>query len=85
MNTLIAMMMVSTTWATLKVPCQPVQELFAGVTQSEYKEVVRWTAKEDSFNYVLLTNEETGTWSFVGYDNVKACFLSAGEKSGDMK
>jgi hypothetical protein len=38
MNTLIAMMMVSTTWATVKVPCQPVKELFTGITSGEYAE-----------------------------------------------
>jgi hypothetical protein len=84
MNTLIAMMMVGTTWATIKVPCQPVKELFTGITSGEYTEVVRWTAKEN-MNFVLLTNQKTGTWSFVGYDATNACFMAAGENSGDKE
>ena len=84
MNTLIAMVLASTTWVNIKIPCQPVSELFSGI-QSGYTEKVAWTAKEDELNYVLLTNTETGTWSFIGYDNKKACFLAAGEKSGDKE
>ena len=84
MNTLVAMMMVAS-WTNTKILCMPLEELFSSITQGEYSETVRWTAKETNYNYALFTNQQTGSWSFVGYDATKACLLAAGEKSGDMK
>lgn len=62
------------------VICDKIESVFTVLTGSEFKEKVFWSGKDSNqqTQFVLLSNTETGTWTFVQFTNKVACIIGEG-------
>lgn len=68
---------------TKDVICDDKEELFAWLQTNEYQEKPTWVGDSPSSKTKLavLTNNETGTWTIIEFNNKYACVVSVGVKS----
>ena len=68
---------------TKDVLCDDKKELFAWIQTNEYQEKPTWVGDSPSSKTKLavLTNNETGTWTIIEFDDKYACVVSVGVKS----
>ena len=68
---------------TKDVLCDNKKELFDWIQTNEYQEKLTWVGDSPSSKTKLavLTNNETGTWTIIEFDDKYACVISVGVKS----
>lgn len=50
------------------------------VLARDYKETPIFHGESDRINYVLYTNEQTGGWTMIAYQDGLGCIMAAGKK-----
>lgn len=50
------------------------------VLARDYKETPIFHGESDKINYVLYTNDKTGGWTMIGYQDGLGCIMAAGKK-----
>lgn len=62
-----------------QVVCDETKTVMEILTGKEYKEQPFWIGTDKQSKYVLMTNEKTGAWTFVQFNENIACMLGTGE------
>lgn len=69
------------------VICDDTEAILKGLQDGRYKESPTWSGissgKDSSF--VIMVNEETGTWTIVQFNSTAACILGEGDASRMME
>lgn len=60
------------------VVCDTPKIVIETLTGKEYKEQPFWAGVDENSRYVMLVNEDTGTWSIVQFNKNIACILGTG-------
>ena len=72
-------------WSERKKPviCGPFREIVQTLMQERYREWPLWIGQssEDSTQFSLFTNVDTGAWTLVQYNKVSGCVLGVGDTS----
>lgn len=62
-----------------QVVCDTTKTVIETLTGRKYQEQPFWVGSDQTSRYVMLTNETTGTWTFVHFNDTVACILGTGE------
>ena len=62
-----------------KVICDLPDTMFEHLVIDGYRERPSWFGIDSKSKYILLSNDKTGTWTFIQYTQDIACILGAGE------
>lgn len=62
-----------------QVVCDQTKTVMETLTGKEYKEQPFWIGTDETSRFVMLTNEKTGAWTFVQFNENIACILGTGE------
>jgi hypothetical protein len=63
------------------VVCDSTDAVVAQLTSERYSEQTAWLgSSKDGTYYALFTNPETGSWTFIQFNDELACVLGVGSK-----
>lgn len=61
--------------------CDSTPTVIEQLTSERYSESVSWVgSSKDQSRYALFTNSETGSWTFIHFNEEIACILGVGSK-----
>jgi hypothetical protein len=63
------------------VVCDKTEKILSTLMGNKYQETPLWAGIDENSKYGLLTNRETGTWTFIQFNKEIACVLGVGESS----
>jgi hypothetical protein len=61
------------------VICDTPKIVIETLTGTGYREQPFWAGNDKSSRYIMLVNEDTGSWTIVQFNNNIACVLGTGE------
>jgi hypothetical protein len=61
------------------VICDTPKTVIETLTGTGYREQPFWAGTDESSRYIMLVNEDTGSWSIVQFNNNIACVLGTGD------
>ena len=69
--------------STKAVVCESKKTLFDWFKTNEYEEVLVWVGDSPASRTVLavVANNQTGTWTFIEFNDKTACIIGVGDKS----
>lgn len=63
------------------VQCDKTERVINYLLNSEYKEKPIWVGSDDLSRFSIFSNNKTGSWTIVQFNETVACILGAGERS----